>query len=269
MRKLIGGLAAVVLAAALAAGCGGGNKAGSSGAEAAREPGKAAGSANKAGDNAGGGTQGGAVDPDTPVSSDGSTGGNSGGGSAAGGGTSGSSGSSPGSAGTGEIAAASAEEAAKAAVNALKAKDLETLNKLIHPDKGVLFSPYAHIDTKTAVVFQADGLPSLEQENAYTWGSYDGSGEPITLSFGEYYGKFVYDKDFAAADEIGKDEVIGKGNTAVNVKDIFPDGTFFDYYVKGTDESAEGMDWASLILVLEQKDGRWYVSAVVHNQWTI
>ncbi|MGO4371820.1 hypothetical protein AB4Z21_13695 [Paenibacillus sp. MCAF20] len=164
---------------------------------------------------------------------------------------------------------ATTHEAADAVVQALKDKDLTMLASLVHPVKGLLFSPYAHIDQASALTFQADALPALTDATIHTWGAYDGSGEPIALTFAQYYDKFVYDKPFIEAETVGEDEIIGHGNTLVNIKDVFPDSYTVDYHFSGFDAQYEGMDWESLILVLEQYEGAWYVSAIVHSQWTI
>jgi hypothetical protein len=160
-------------------------------------------------------------------------------------------------------------DAAATVIEALKESDTERLSAYIHPEKGVLFSPYAHIDVDKAVSFSAEELPNETDDAKYVWGSYDGSGEPIELTFGDYYKKFVYDKDFANAEQIGYDKILGRGNTEPNMKEVFPDGYAVDHYFSGFDEEAAGMDWESLILMLEEHQGGWYVCAIVHSQWTI
>ncbi len=165
--------------------------------------------------------------------------------------------------------APTAQETAKAIINALKQQDIEKLSSYIHPEKGLLFSPYGHIEKKTALTFKAGGLPAWDDPKLYKWGSYDGSGEPISLTFRDYFKKFVYDQNFAEAEKVGQNEILGQGNTLVNIGDIYPDSTYFDYYFSGFDPKHSGMDWESLILVLEQHNGAWYVCAIVHSQWTI
>ncbi|MDF2836506.1 MAG: hypothetical protein K0Q63_2146 [Paenibacillus sp.] len=160
-------------------------------------------------------------------------------------------------------------DAAAAAIEALKESDAERLKAYIHPAKGVLFSPYAHIDADKAVSFAAEEFPEETDDAKHVWGSYDGSGEPIELTFGDYYKKFVYDKDFANAEQIGYDKILGQGNTEPNIKDVYPGSYTVDYHFSGFDEEFKGMDWESLILVLEEHQGGWYVCAIVHSQWTI
>jgi len=139
----------------------------------------------------------------------------------------------------------------------------------VHPDKGVLFSPYSHIEPEKHKVFTKDQLKGLlESEEVYLWGEYDGSGHPIELTFAQYYERFVYDHDFANAEKVAYNEIQPYGNTIVNISDIYPEGKFIEYYFPGT-EPHDGMDWASLRLVFQEYNGQWYLVCIAHGQWTI
>jgi len=161
------------------------------------------------------------------------------------------------------------EEASSAAILALKNKDMKTLAAMAG-EKGVRFSPYSYIDLEKDVV-----LEPIVLENAYilsrtfVWGSYDGSGEPIDLPFAQYFDKFVYDKDFMNAPDVKFNEIIGTGNTINNIIEAYPDAEFAEYHFTGFDAQYEGMDWESLRLVFEKKDGNYYLVGIIHDGWTI
>jgi len=70
----------------------------------------------------------------------------------------------------------------------------------------------------------------MESEEVYIWGEYDGSGDPIKLTFAQYFDKFVYDHDFANAEKVAYNEIQQSGNTVVNISDVYPEGKFMDYY---------------------------------------
>ena len=110
-------------------------------------------------------------------------------------------------------------------------------------------------------------LPS--DTTVYTWGAFDGSGHPIELSFADYYTRFVYDQEFVNPHVVGINNVIGLGNTLVNIADVHPNGSFVEFHFTGFDPQYEGMDWSSLFLVFEQLDGNWVLVGIVHNEWTI
>ncbi|MFD2115528.1 hypothetical protein ACFSTH_06370 [Paenibacillus yanchengensis] len=161
------------------------------------------------------------------------------------------------------------EEAAAQVLKALKEKDHAALQSVVHPEKGVLFAPYVYIDKETALTFKAADLPTFDDEKVYEWGVQDGTGDPIKLNFADYYKRYLFNHDFTTAEEVKENEVVMSGGMIVNMKDIFPDAQFYDYHFSGFDEKYEGLDWASLIVVLEEHEGSWYVVGLVHSEWTV
>jgi hypothetical protein len=160
-------------------------------------------------------------------------------------------------------------EAADQALDALAGPDLPRLAALAHPDRGVLFSPYAYVEPGEAVVLTPAELLSLEgADPVRSWGWTDGSGEPIQLTFQAYHGEYIHDRDFRAAPRVSVDERMGVGTTVDNIAQQFPGATTVEYHIPGVDPTLEGMDWASLRLVLIQEEERWWLVAVVHDQWT-
>ena len=98
------------------------------------------------------------------------------------------------------VIALTLEETAYQVLQALAAKDLETVASFLHPQQGLRFSPYAFV-REDHQVFMAEDLPGLfDSDEVYVWGRYDGSGEPIVLTFADYYAEFVYSSDFADAE---------------------------------------------------------------------
>ncbi|WP_244270558.1 hypothetical protein [Proteiniborus ethanoligenes] len=155
-------------------------------------------------------------------------------------------------------------------IELIKDKDMKNLSSYVHPEKGLRFTPYPYIDLQNDQVFKAQSVAELLQDTkVYTWGSYDGSGEPIELKFNDYYDKFIYDADFANPHMIGNNVTIGTGNTIDNVDEAYPNGYFVELYFKGFEPQYEGIDWRSLKLVFEELNGAWYLVSIVHGQWTI
>ncbi|MES2980764.1 MAG: hypothetical protein V4727_00495 [Verrucomicrobiota bacterium] len=156
------------------------------------------------------------------------------------------------------------------ALEALKDKNFGYLSTLAHPEKGIRFTPYAHIDPEKDVVLKANEIKNISADSkSFLWGSYDGSGEPMNLSFGEYFGRFVWNHDFSQAEKSAKNEFLGKGNTTNNLKEVYPDAQFYEYHFSGFDPQFEGMDWASLRLVFEEYNDKWYLVGIIHDQSTI
>jgi len=156
-------------------------------------------------------------------------------------------------------------------VVALANHDMPRLATLTDPTLGVRFSPYPYVDTTSDRVVYAKDVAKLWQAPAAEhWGSFDGSGEPITLAYPAYHAKFVYDVDFQHAPQIVVDsEPIGRGNTTNNIADVYRGASVVEYHIPGRDAESSGMDWRSLWLVFEPRDARWYLVGVVHGAWTI
>jgi hypothetical protein len=158
------------------------------------------------------------------------------------------------------------------AVMALKDGDMEVLSGLVHPVKGVRFSPYATVQTGAGgdLLFSTSQFQLLmEDTTVYHWGVYDGSGEPIDLTFRQYFQEFVYDVDFVRPDVVGFNQVVGQGNSIDNIATAYPNGVMVEYHFEGFDPQYGGMDWRSLRLVFEGQGGTWYLVGIVHDQWTI
>jgi len=161
-------------------------------------------------------------------------------------------------------------------IMALKNRNLETLSGLVHPDKGVRFSPYAYVRVSAGSPEDADLVFSsahiadfFADPTVYNWGWFDGSGESIDLTFEAYFERFVYDADFARPRAVGYNEVIGRGNSINNIAEVYPNAVTIEYHFEGFDPTFAGFDWRSLRLVLEEKAGAWYLVGIVHDEWTI
>ncbi|MEQ8236002.1 MAG: hypothetical protein ABRQ23_04440 [Syntrophomonadaceae bacterium] len=155
-------------------------------------------------------------------------------------------------------------------LTALKKRDSALLATYVHPQQGLRFTPYSYIDIEKNLVFLAADIPALfTSDKLYTWGSYDGSGEPIDLNFNNYYAKFVYDQNFLAAPQTVFNQVIQRGNTINNFTSAYPRAVSLEYHFAGFDPQYEGMDWKSLKLAFEPVGDRWYLVGIIHEQWTI
>ena len=153
-------------------------------------------------------------------------------------------------------------------VAALKDMDMSAVSIFIHPQMGLRFSPYAFISGSDQL-FSADQVSTLPSDSTvYNWGVYDGSGEPMDLTFTDYYAKFIYDEDFANAPQIALNHRLGVGNSIDNSMEYYPGAMIVEYYFPGFDPAYEGMDWRSLRLVFVQDNDTWYLVGIAHDQWT-
>jgi len=120
-----------------------------------------------------------------------------------------------------------------------------------------------------AQFFMSSELSELpEDDNIYRWGIYDGSGEPIEMTWAEYYQSFIWSADFAFPDKVGYDNLISHSNMIDNHKWVYPESITIEYHFEGFDPQYGGLDWRSLRLVLEEVEGEWYLIAIINDQWT-
>ena len=158
---------------------------------------------------------------------------------------------------------------ASQAVLALKNRDMQALAALVHPVAGLRFTPYAYVQPSN-LVLPAHQLPNVfEDATVYHWGVYDGSGEPMDLTFAQYYANFVYDQDYAQAEEVSHNQRLGTGNSIDNSREFYPGAFVVEYYFSGFEPQYAGMDWRSLRLVFQKHEGTWYLVGIIHDEWTI
>ena len=158
---------------------------------------------------------------------------------------------------------------AKLILQSLKDNDLPILATFVGL-QGVRFSPYAYVNTGTDIVLSSDEIKNgLAISRSYTWGAFDGSGEPIDLWIGQYFERFVYDLDFLNAPEIVENQEVMRGNIINNAFNVYQGKYIVEFYIPGIDPKYDGMDRRSLTLVLEKTDEKRYLIGIIHNQRTI
>lgn len=147
--------------------------------------------------------------------------------------------------------------------------DWASLAGSVHPDKGVVFTPYSSVSDSDLRFTPEEVAAFGSDSKVYMWGSYDGSGAPITLSVAEYFAEFVGNVDYTLAPLLAVDRVLSSGNAVENVADAYPDAHFVELYYNGLDPVNEGFDWCALKLVFEPVDGHLMLVGIIHSEWTI
>jgi len=152
----------------------------------------------------------------------------------------------------------------------LSSRNYKALAGYVHPVIGLRLTPYSFIDLKRDRRFTAKELSNIRQpKKKFVWGEYDGSGEPIKMTIGEYFGRFVYDADFLTKGKVIVNDVIPMGNTANNVEEAYPGCDFVDFMIPMIDPQYEGIDWRALRLVFEKEKDKIYLIGIIHNEHTI
>jgi hypothetical protein len=164
-------------------------------------------------------------------------------------------------------------ERARQVMLAIKKRDMQRLATFVHPQKGVRFSPYVYVDTKTTRVLNRRQLVRLyNSRQRLVWGEADGSGDPIRMTFRQYLSNFVYRLDLLTdkAPSYNPERPQGPGTTINNLGEVYPRTIIVGYGHEGvTGPQGGGMDWQNLFLVFEKAGSQWYLVAIVNDEWTI
>lgn len=156
-------------------------------------------------------------------------------------------------------------------LTALKNKNYSAFANHIHPEEGIRFSPYGYIDTNRHIKFSRSAFIDLvnKTDQSLIWGEFDGTGDPIKMTLNNYMQRFVYDVDFIKPENFKVNDFIGFGNSLNNLSLVYKDCDFTESHFSGFDEKYGGMDWRSLRLVFKERNKRFYLVGVVHDEWTI
>lgn len=153
-------------------------------------------------------------------------------------------------------------------LQAIKLGNYGTFSDCIHPEKGVRFSMYAFVNRNEDKHFsKADFQKYFPTKTIFTWGSRDGTGEIYQATINNYFKKWIFKKDFIQS-KYSFNRFQGSGNSLNNLKEIYPDADFTENYIAGS-EKYSGMDWNSLRFVFEEFEGKYYLVAVINDEWTI
>jgi hypothetical protein len=81
--------------------------------------------------------------------------------------------------------------------------------------------------------------------------------------------KFVYDVDFIKPEKRSVNKFISGGNSLNNLDSVYKDCDFTESHFSGFEKKYGGMDWRTLRLVFKERNGKYFLVGVVHDQWTI
>ncbi|MBF0492204.1 MAG: hypothetical protein HQM15_05435 [Deltaproteobacteria bacterium] len=152
---------------------------------------------------------------------------------------------------------------------AVKSNNFKKFSQFIHPSKGVRISLDAYVLLDQDLVFSSAQFAKLNlDKKKYMFGYADGSGDPIRLTLAQYFQKRLYAHDFSNAPQVGYNQTLGHGNSIDNAFKIYPKAILVEYYFPGLDPKADGMDWVSRRFIFEEYQGKWYLTAIIHDQWT-
>lgn len=153
-------------------------------------------------------------------------------------------------------------------ISSLKSNDYTRFSQFIHPHKGIRFSMYVYVQPEKDKHFSRDDFNRyISMPTKFTWGAKDGTGDLLVVSLQNYLQQWVFKRDFMQA-QFYLNEFKGKGNSLNNLLKIYPNADFTENYIPGS-EKYSGMDWNSLRFVFEEFQGKYYLVALINDEWTV
>ena len=148
-------------------------------------------------------------------------------------------------------------------------QDFTALEGITDASTGIRYSPYPYVSASD-LIFTGSGISDFFTDPViYSFGSYDGSGDPIDLTKADYYLNFIYDEDFLTAPHISVNWILGTGNMITNHESFYPSSKTVEFHYSGFDPTYSGMDWRSLRLVFQKFGADWKLVGIIHGQWTV
>lgn len=140
-------------------------------------------------------------------------------------------------------------------------QDDALLAQLIHPERGLRVRLLWY-EAETRL----DNQNLLSDLTSYNWGNAAGSGEPILGTPAQVLLPRLQN-DFLGAAETACNEILHGGTPGfVVLPDSYAPLNYYSYYRPGTAEFAE-LNWGSWVVGVEQWQGSYYVTALIHFQW--
>lgn len=154
--------------------------------------------------------------------------------------------------------------------NYLATDNYKALTAFIHPTKGVRFSMYAYVHKDSDKVFSREQFTTYLQQSRikFTWGAKDGSGELHITTLPDFLNNWVAAEQYEVKSATFN-KFQGSGNSLNNLKEAYPSADFVEFYHSGKNPEYQGMDWRAMRLVFEEYQGKYYLVAIVNDQWTI
>jgi hypothetical protein len=159
-------------------------------------------------------------------------------------------------------------DTANTALRAIRDRDMNTLASLVHPEEGVLMSPWP-TPTKDNPHFLPEEVQSLpDDETIYQWtGSESETGIPLESTGMEYLEKWMYNFDYL---EEGKAIYNNAYNPFASralhyIPEKFPNTITVSYYAHDADDPFSG---TILRLIFKEYKGQWKLIAISNHYFS-
>jgi len=145
-------------------------------------------------------------------------------------------------------------------------QDGNALTQLIHPERGLRIHRHWW---NPELRFQGNDIPTLfSSNNDHDWGVADGTGFQMIGPFNEIILPLLQ-THFVPTEAFACNQIL-QGGTAgiVQLPDGYQSQNFYSFHFPGTDEFAN-MNWGTWVIGVEQWQGKYFITYLVHFEWEI
>ncbi len=165
------------------------------------------------------------------------------------------------------ICAPSVSELSRRVAVLLKNNDTRALSRLVDARRGLRITPQAYIAKEDVHLSRAQVAAMRNSKTIRTWGTYDGEGGDIRLTWARYRKRFVWWRDFSRGAKLtvnGKPK--GQSTVINNLRSFYSNATLVELYLPPT--SPNSMDWGSLWMVWRKTGYGWRLIGIANDQWS-
>jgi len=116
-------------------------------------------------------------------------------------------------------------------IKSLKFKNFNLLSEYVHPTKGIRFSPYSYILSSDMILKQSDIKKINNNHKKFDWGMKSSNMEQINLTFDNYFDRYVYNFDFANANQIIFQNITDSLDRVDNIKSFYANSYIMEYKI--------------------------------------
>jgi hypothetical protein len=154
------------------------------------------------------------------------------------------------------------EERSLIALKAIKFLNISLFQSLVHPKLGVRFSAQPYILGSDKIIHRHELRKYNDEAININWGKVNG--KRLSMSFSQYYRKYIYNQDFANADQISYNDNKVLNSVIDNSDNYYKSAIVVEYKINSGLYEVNSQDWTILRLYFDKYKNDWYLVGIMN-----